>query len=290
MNPAAVTGPSNSEIFIPFGQPQDLALARTTHLGIVAHQDDLEFLAFHGILHCFRSKDEWFGGIVCTDGSGSAHTGPYAHVSSSELAKIRMQEQRLAAEIGRYSFVAQLGYPSKSIARPVGGPLVEELTTILRKVRPKVLYTHNPADKHETHIRVLVAVLEALRAVPATHRPSRLLGCEGWRDLDWISDDSKVVLDVGGAGALAASLNGVFDSQIAGGKRYDLAVVGRRRAHATFLNSHAGDEMQEATFAMDLTPLIGADSADLVDFTLQYVERLSQDIRGKLEQTLGRAG
>ena len=33
---------------------------------------------------------------------------------------------------------------------------------------------------------------------------------------------------------LHAALMGVFDSQIAGGKRYDLATAGRRRAHATY--------------------------------------------------------
>jgi len=280
---------SSPNIHIPSGGSAEEAIACTTHLGIVAHQDDLEFMAFHGILHCFRSDTEWFGGIVCTDGAGSARTRAYAAVGADELPRIRMQEQHLAAGIGRYSFVSQLGYPSKSIARPIDSPLVADLSALLGQMRTKILYTHNPADKHETHLRVLVAVLEAIRAVPADHRPERLLGCEGWRDLDWMNDQDKVVLDVGGAEHLAASLNGVFDSQIAGGKRYDLAVAGRRRANATLLDSHSGDEIAEATFAMDLTPLIGADTADLVDFTLQYVERLREDIRVKLERTLARS-
>jgi LmbE family N-acetylglucosaminyl deacetylase len=53
------------------------ALARITHLGIGAHQDDLEFMAFHGILACFRMRDDrWFGGVTCTNGAGSSRTGP----------------------------------------------------------------------------------------------------------------------------------------------------------------------------------------------------------------------
>ena len=45
---------SSADIFIPDGKPAEEALARITHLGIGAHQDDLEFMAFHGILQCHQ--------------------------------------------------------------------------------------------------------------------------------------------------------------------------------------------------------------------------------------------
>jgi LmbE family N-acetylglucosaminyl deacetylase len=273
------------DLFIPDGLAEERAIGRTTHLGIGAHQDDLEFMAFHGIAECFYSTEKWFGGITCTDGAGSSHAGPYAGVSSSDLSAIRMQEQRTAALAGRYSFMAQLGYPSKDITQPIGGPLVSDLLLLFGRMKPSVIYTHNPADKHETHLRVLVAVLEALREVAPAHRPAKLLGCEMWRSLDWMQDGDKVVQDLGGHGQLASALNGLFDSQIAGGKRYDLAVAGRRRANATLLDSHSGDALTEAAFVMDLSPLIGAASSDLVDFTLAYVDRFRDDIRTKLERT-----
>lgn len=276
------------DLFIPDGLAEDAAIARTTHLGIGAHQDDLEFMAFHGIAECFYSTEKWFGGITCTDGAGSSHSGPYAGVSPSELSVIRMQEQRTAALAGRYSFVSQLGYPSKEISRPVGSSLVSDLVSLFGRMKPSVIYTHNPADKHETHLRVLVAVLEALREVPPAHRPAKLLGCEMWRSLDWMQDGDKVVQDLGGHGHLAAALNGLFDSQIAGGKRYDLAVAGRRQANATLLDSHSGDALTEAAFVMDLSPLIGAASSDLIDFTLGHIDRFRDDIRTKLERTLTR--
>ena len=274
------------DIFIPDGVAEDPAIARTTHLGIGSHQDDLEFMAFHGIAGCFYSSENWFGGITCTDGSGSSNAGPYAEVTPGELSCIRMQEQRTAALAGRYSFVAQLGHPSREITRPVGSPLVSDLVALLLRMKPSVIYTHNPADKHETHLRVLVAVLEALREAPPAHRPARLLGCEMWRGLDWMQDEDKVVQDLGGHGHLAAALNGLFDSQIGGGKRYDLAVAGRRRANATLLDSHSGDALTEAAFAMDLSPLIGAETSDLLDFTLAYVDRFREDIRTKLVRAL----
>jgi len=280
--------PPSPDIFIPDGMARDAAIARTTHLGIGAHQDDLEFMAFQGIIECFHSSENWFGGIICTDGSGSPHAGSYAEIPPAELSKIRRQEQRLAAEMGRYSFVAQLACPSKDILSTPGDELASDLKALLTRMTPRVIYTHNPADKHETHLRVLVAVLEALKDIAVAHRPKRLLGCEMWRGLDWLQDADKVVLDVGGHEHLAAALNGIFDSQIAGGKRYDLAIVGRRRANATLLDSHSGDVLTEASFAMDLTPLLGADTSDLVDFTLQYVERFRDDIRLKLRRTLAR--
>ena len=54
-------------------------------------------------------------------------------------------------------------------------------------------------------------------------------------------------MDVSGRDNLAAAMNGVFDSQIAGGKRYDLATIGRRAANATFFESHATDQAVDET-------------------------------------------
>ncbi len=80
-----------------------------------------------------------------------------------------------------------------------------------------------------------------MRELPRGQRPKKVWGCEVWRNLDWLADDDKVLMDVSGHEHLAAALNGMFDSQIPGGKRYDLATLGRRRANATFLESHATD-------------------------------------------------
>jgi hypothetical protein len=80
---------SAAEVFVPDGTAEDLALARITHLGIGAHQDDLEFMAFHGITECFGRDDRRFGGVTCTDGAGSARGGRYATLSDAEMATLR---------------------------------------------------------------------------------------------------------------------------------------------------------------------------------------------------------
>ena len=55
---------------------------------------------------------------------------------------------------------------------------------------------------------------------------------------------------------LQAALLGVFDSQVSGGKRYDLATMGRRLANATYFASHDIDNATGLAYAMDLTPLV----------------------------------
>jgi LmbE family N-acetylglucosaminyl deacetylase len=192
------------ETYVPDGLAPRDAWARCTHLGIGAHQDDLEFWAFHGILQCLDRDDRWFGGITCTDGGGSARAGEYANCSDEDLRGIRHREQEEAARIGRYGAMAQLNFPSAKIKQPAGASeLADRLTELLLATRAEVVYTHSPADKHETHIAVFAATIQALRRLPADRRPKRVLGYEGWRDLDWMLDSDKTALDVGGQESLA---------------------------------------------------------------------------------------
>ncbi len=277
---------ARAELYVPDGTEEPQALSRITHLGIGAHHDDLEFMAFHGIKECFHHPEQrWFGGVTCTDGAGSSRTGRYASFSDEKMRDVRREEQRSAAVVGQYAAIFQLDYSSASLRGDSAPFLVDDLGQILRETQPEVVYTHNPADKHSTHISVLAAVLSALRRLEPNHRPKTLLGCEGWRGLDWLDDREKVTLDVSGHDHIAAALNGLFDSQIAGGKRYDLATMGRRSANATFLNSHASDQTSQLCLAMDLTPLILDDTLDPVAFTLGAVDRFREDVRSRLTES-----
>lgn len=278
----------SADIFVPDNQPLESACRRITHLGIGAHQDDLEFMAFHGILECFGRQDRWFGGVTCTNGGGSARTGPYAHYTDEQMMAVRRIEQRNAAVVGRYGLMIQLDYSSREVKQPGSPQLTEDLRQIFQHCRPTIVYTHNPADKHDTHVGVFVAVLRALRSLPKTQRPQRLIGCEVWRNLDWLADNEKVVMDVTGRDNLATALNGIFDSQIAGGKRYDLATLGRRRANATFFESHATDRAEQLIFGMDLTPLLRDDQLDAVEYVTGFIRRFESDVRERLQRMLGR--
>jgi LmbE family N-acetylglucosaminyl deacetylase len=278
---------STAEIFVPDGKPVVPALKRITHLGIGAHQDDLEFMAFQGILECHASKTKWFGGVTCTNGSGSARAGKYKKFSDEQMMAVRRREQNRAAKLGRFGVMIQLDFPSSAVKSPTDTALKEDFKKILAATKPEIVYTHNPADKHDTHIGVVIAAIQAMRELPLSARPKKIIGCEVWRNLDWLPDAEKVLMDVSGHDKFAAKLNGVFDSQIAGGKRYDLATLGRRSANATFFDSHATDATTQLIFGMDLTPLVTDTSKDIVDYVTGFIEKFREDVKTKLNRRLG---
>lgn len=277
-----------ASIFIPDDATEEKAFSRITHLGIGAHQDDLEIMAYHGISTCYLQSDKMFGGVTCTDGRGSARTGPYANFTDEQMMEVRIQEQKKAATLGNYGVMVQLGHASREVKSPTYRELNRDLTAILKATRPEVVYTHNPADKHDTHIGVFVSVIQAIRELPAAERPKQLLGCEVWRGLDWMLDEDKIALDVSRHENIYVSLVGVFDSQIAGGKRYDLATLGRARANATYYQSHDVDDAPLKWFAMDLTPLVADENRDPVSFVDEYLQRFVTDVRTKLTNRLGK--
>ena len=274
----------DASIFIPDGAAPADALRRVTHLGIGAHQDDLEIMAFHGIVACFGSPALRFGAVTATDGRGSPRAGEYASYNDDDMAVLRRREQEKAAVIGNYSVLVQLNH-SSAVAKDAGeGHLKDDLVQILKAGKPRVVYTHNPADKHDTHVAVGLAALAAIRELAPAERPQTVYGCEVWRNLDWMSDADKVALDVSRHESLAVALIGVYDSQVAGGKRYDLATLGRRRANATYFQSHATDDVEALWFAMDLTPLVHDDRLDVLDFVLGHVDNFRRDVADKIRK------
>jgi LmbE family N-acetylglucosaminyl deacetylase len=162
------------------------------------------------------------------------------------------------------------------------------LKDILLRARPEVVYTHNLADRHDTHVAVALATIAACRALPADARPRRLLGGEVWRDLDWLPAADQVAEDVSARESLSAALIGVFDSQITGGKRYDLAVAGRRRAHATYHESHHLDASTGLALFMDLTPLLADAALDPAAFVQGHVDRFGAEVKDRIRRLLGK--
>ena len=276
---------SGAEIYVADGSSVDAALERTTHMGVAAHQDDLEIMAYHGILECFGKPDKGFAGVTVTNGAGSPRDGLYGRYSDEGMQVIRRKEQKKAAYVGEYSAHVFLDYSSGAVKDPKDSPVAEDLKLIIAAAKPQVIYTHNLADKHDTHVAVALRVIQALRELPADSRPQHLYGCEVWRNLDWLNDDDKVVFDVDGHENLATSLVGLFDSQVAGGKRYDLATMGRRRANATYLASHGVDESTSLIFAIDLTPVMDP-KVDVKEYTLGYIDRFAQEVSGRLAKLM----
>jgi len=275
---------ANAEIFIPDNKPVDEAIERTTHLAISAHQDDIEIMAHDGILQCFGRDDKWFTAVVVTNGAGSPRDDIYANFTDEDMQKIRKLEQKKAAFVGEYAAAMLLDYTSSEVKDKNNKDVVEELKTIISKAKPKVIYTHNLADKHDTHVSTVLRVIKAIRELPKEDRPEKLYGCEVWRNLDWVNDEEKVSFDVSAHPNIASALVEVFDSQICGCKIYYLATIGRRRANATYAASHGVDEATSLIYAMDLTPLIEDTQLDIKEYVLGFINRFANDVSQKLDK------
>ncbi len=271
-------------VYVPDGLPVDEALGRTTHLCISAHQDDIEIMAAAPILECFQQRDTWFTGVVMTDGRGSPRDGLYKDFSDEDMRLVRIKEQRKAAMLGEYAAQVMLDHPSKVVKDASQKAPVEDLLLLLKTTRPQAVYTHNLADKHDTHLATALRVLAAIRGLPREERPGRLYGCEVWRSLDWMLDEDKFGMDLSQHENLQAALLGVYDSQIAGGKRYDLASMGRRRANATYFESHGVDVSTGLSFAMDMTALIRDDTLEPLAFVNDLMRRFAEDVAGRIRR------
>jgi len=273
-----------AEVYIPDNEPMEQALARTTHLCLAAHQDDIEIMAAQPIIECFQQADKWFTGVVVTDGRGSPRDSLYQDYTDDEMRLVRFKEQRKAAIVGEYAAQIMLNIPSKDIKDASHSEPVDDILAILRATKPKVVYTHNLADKHNTHVGVALRVIQALRQLDQTERPERVIGCEVWRALDWMVDSDKVMMDLSSHENLQFTLLGVFDSQIVGGKRYDLASMGRRRANATYFEAHGVDEMTGLSYGMDMTPLMNDANLSPAEFVEQFIQRFALDVRERVSR------
>jgi LmbE family N-acetylglucosaminyl deacetylase len=271
---------AGSAIFVPDGAPPNDALRRTTHLGVAAHADDLEIMAIHGILACYERAPSSFTGVIVTDGTGSPQG--HAALDAETLRDVRRHEQEQAAELGKYGAVVFLDHPSADVKDQRSPAVVNDLRALLRATRPEVVYTHALSDVHDTHVGVTLRLLDACRELGPAERPQRVLGCEVWRDLDWLTGIDKVALPVDEHSELQAALLRCFTSQLAT-KGIDRGTLGRRVANAAFSESHRIDSHAGLVWAMDLTPLL-LDGAHPREFLRNLVRRLEDDVIARLDR------
>ena len=271
-------------IFIPDGEEKEKALARTTHMTVAAHQDDIELTSLAVIGECREKENHFFTGVVVTDGSSSPRTGEYAKVTNEEMIMLRAQEQMNAAKIGNYNALVMLGYTSAQIKDRKNLSPQQSLAALIQQCRPEMIFTYNPADRHDTHVAVMRRTVDAIRSLPKEFRPKRLIGCEVWRSLDWLPDQRKILMDTGRYIQLAGDLLGVFKSQIAGGKKYDAAFVGRQCSNATFAQSHSCDEYEYASVALDMTRLIEEDTLLIENFLKELIEEFKTEVTARVLQ------
>lgn len=279
---------SKSRLWHPENTSAHESVERVTHLGIGAHADDVEFMALPAIGSCFADLNQWFGCVTCTDGSGSPRVGPYSEYSAEDMVAIRSHEQIEAARMGNYSCCIQLFHPSTVARKPDRrGALANDLYNVLKATRPKFVYTHNLADFHPTHLGVAVATIEAIRELPEEERPEYVYGCEVWRGLTWLPESFRLAFDIADHADLAIRLASVFQSQIAAGKRYDIALSGRRRPNASFEKSVEVNTATDVVYALDLNPLIHDPLRPIKSFVEEFADAFKKQLLDDLSMIIG---
>ena len=58
--------------------------------------------------------------------------------------------------------------------------------------------------------------------------------------------------------------------------------MGRRRANATYFDSHGVDLTLGMSYAMDLTPLVTDPSQDITAYVQEFINRFAQDVNARL--------
>ncbi len=277
---------TGAEFYIPDNINPEDAVKRTTHMAISAHQDDIEIMALDGILKCIYKDDLWFFAAVVTDGAGSPRNGPYKNFTDLEMKTIRKNEQKKAAFVGEYGALALLDYKSADAKDSGNTDIIDDLKMLIDAARPEIIYTHNPADSHSTHVGVVIKTIQALRELLPEAHPVKLYGCEVWRSLDWLNTDDRVSFDVSSHPNIAAAIVEVHDSQICGGKRYDLATQGRRLANATYSEADKADRSNAIIHGIDLTPLITNPDLDILLYMEEYIDRFKKDVSEGIKKVM----
>lgn len=279
-------GKHGAEIHVPDGATPEEALSRATIVGIGAHPDDVEILGMPGILQALHHGGERFLGVVATHGVKAARSGEYSDLNYGDVRDIRMNEQKEAAEVGRYSAVVMLGYDSTEIKDIHDERPEQDLELILRNVLPERIYVHNPFDRHDTHVAVCLRTIGAIRRVSSETgwMPDHVYGCEVWRSLDWLAHCDRMALHVRDPEHLSERLIHVYRSQYMHDRQYEIALLGRRIVNATHQENHSLGADHQVEFAVDLMPLIHDPNLEMEAYVRHILSHFETDVFTRVDR------
>jgi LmbE family N-acetylglucosaminyl deacetylase len=144
-------------------------------MAILAHPDD-ESLATGGMMAKYAAEGVATYLVCATRGERGWHTDPKDYPGPDALGRIREAELLAAARVLRIREVSFLNYMDGDLDQADHEEVVAELVTHLRRVRPQVVVTFDPAGYygHPDHIAISQQATAAVLAAASADYPSAL--------------------------------------------------------------------------------------------------------------------
>ena len=267
------------KVYVPSKQPLKEVYAKSKHLAIVAHADDIEMLALRPI----TQRSQGFFGIVMGDNKGRPLKPEYKKVSLSKVQNIRESEQEKVARLAKYRGVAFLRLKSKDIKNVrKKEQVVKAIYELIKDMPLKEVYTHSLFDNHPTHVAVAEITIAALKKLPLANRPKAVYGMEVWGSLEWLPDRYKVAFDVSGSVAFIKKLLSFYKSQSYKGHRYDEALLARLKANAMFGKTHNFSTKKALVYGLDLLALLKKGSPSCKKYIEGIIEEFLKEKKNNL--------
>jgi len=120
-------------------------------LAIGSHPDDIEY-GCGGMLTKYADKGDAVYFFVATDGALGGESA------------VRRQEQKNAAAVIGVREIFWGGYTDTEL--PLNRELIVRLESVIRDIKPRMIFVHFPEDTHQDHRHLAQAALSATRYVP----------------------------------------------------------------------------------------------------------------------------
>ena len=252
---------------------------------ICAHPNDCEIMAIDGIQRGYRASKYTFACVVTTDGADAERNGRFAKATDKRMIAVSMQEQKRAANIGRYHAVYFMNYSAEEARDQENEDIVNEYVEIVKELKPRIIYTHSLLDRNPTHVAVAVKVINALRTMKKGDQPKVLYGCESERDLDWVIPSKIVTFNVSKNLRLQRQLISAHKSSIMS-RDYINAAIGRRLVNAVFNKDEKRKTAKMTAKAINMTTLLRRKEFPIKRFAMSFVDDLYTDINEMMDRTL----
>lgn len=252
---------------------------------ICAHPDDCEIMAIDGIQRGYRASKYTFACVVTTDGADAERAGRYTKMEDQRMAHIMMNEQKKAANIGRYHAVYFMNYSNEEARNQENEDIVNEYVEIIKELKPRVVYTHSILDRHPTHVAVAIKVINAIRSMKKGDQPKVLYGCESERNLDWLDPSKVVTFNVSKNMRLQRQLIACHKSSNAS-RDYINACIGRRLVNAVFNRDEKKKTAKLTTKAINMTTLLRRKDFPIKRYAMSFVDDLYTEINDMMDRTL----